>query len=166
MILDITAGNRHIYGGWMPRLPEGRVVFLDIEERLKRPPDVIADNRRLPFRDGSARSVVYDPPYITFGSSAFHGDPEEKAGGCFYGKYGNKRKLMLLLSGGVKAIRRVLEPRGLLYLKWCDTEVPLRRVLPIFLGDFEEIGRMERESRSGRTKAKTYWLTLRLKPPL
>jgi hypothetical protein len=42
-------------------LPPGEGVRVDIRAAAK--PDVIADGRNLPFRDGSFRCVMFDPPY-------------------------------------------------------------------------------------------------------
>lgn len=158
IIIDLTAGNRHIWGGWMPEILEpGPIIHCDIETRLKIPPDLICDLRRPPFREGIAHAIVADPPYWNFGTSRMHGDPQE-AQGSWWGNFKNLRTLLRLLVGICKT-HRLLRPGGRLYLKWCDVVYPWRRFEAIFLRDWKEEARLERTSRSGRTDKPCYWIT-------
>lgn len=161
VVLDITAGNRHIWGGWMPEIPEeGPVIHSDIEPRLKKRPDVICDLKHLPYRDGVAHAVILDAPYWNFGTS-IHGDPKE-AVASFWGNFKNLAILRRLLVGGMKSSRRVLRRGCRLYLKWCDVVYPWTRFETIFTRDFRECHRMERQSHSGRGKKPCYWITYEL----
>ena len=159
MILDITAGNRHIWGGWMPELQEeGPIIFFDIEPGLKIPPDVICDLVYLPVRDGLAAAVVADPPYWNFGTSDLHGDPQE-AKGSWWGNFKNLTKLRRILVGIMKSSRRILLPGGHLYLKWCDVVHPWTRFSPMFVWDFTLKATLARASRSGRNSKPCFWFT-------
>jgi hypothetical protein len=163
MILDITAGNRHIWGGWMPKISEpDPVVYSDIEPYLRRKPDIVCDLRYLPIRDRVADAVVVDPPYWSFGTSDLHGDPIE-AKGSFWGNFKNLRNLISILVGIMKTSKRVLKPRGRLYLKWCDVVYPWTRFQGMFYWDFELEGKEERISKSGRNVKPCYWFTYRLR---
>lgn len=159
MILDITAGNRHIWGGWMPELQEeGPIIFFDIEPRLKIPPDVICDLVYLPVRDGLAAAVVADPPYWNFGTSKFHGDPKE-ALGSWWGNFKNLTNLRRILVGIVKSSRRILRSDGHLYLKWCDVTYPWSRWEALFGRDFSLEDTLTKASGSGRNSKPCYWFT-------
>jgi len=163
MIIDLTAGNRHIWGGWMPEIPElGPIIYCDIEPGLRIPPDIICDLRRLPFRSQITHAIVVDPPYWNFGTSRLHGDPQE-AHGSWWGNFKNLRTLLRLLVGIVKAGRWILRPEGRLYLKWCDVVYPWKRFQSMFSWSYDEEARLERESKSGRGKKPCYWITYRLK---
>ncbi len=106
-------------------------------------PDVLADFTELPFPSGSFALVVIDPPHLR----------RLEARGTLTKKYG------VLIPGWEEMLRgafeecfRVLRPHGVLIFKWCETEIPLDRVLalteekPLF------------GHRSG-AKSKTHWVT-------
>src|SRR5258708_1095226 len=57
VILDATMNSGRF---WVDS--ERRVIGLDIDPKFR--PEVVADNRRLPFKDSSLDVVVYDPPHI------------------------------------------------------------------------------------------------------
>ena len=59
LILDVTAGNRQM---WNNKNQEN-VVFLDKETRLKIPPDIFGVWEKLPFRNHTFASIVFDPPH-------------------------------------------------------------------------------------------------------
>lgn len=162
VVVDITAGNRHIWGGWMPEYQDpGPVIYSDKEPFLKMRPDIVADLRYLPIRDQVVHEVIADPPYWNFGTS-IHGDPMESKG-SFWGNFHNLTYLRSLLVGILKNSRRVLRPGGRLYLKWCDVVYPWRRFSAFFTRDFILEHTETRESKSGRGKKPCYWLTYRLK---
>ena len=170
VILDIMAGNRHIYGGHVPgeileRRDSGEpIVYMDIEAELKIPPDVICDLKHLPIRDRVASLIVADPPYWNFGTSRFHGDPKE-AQGSWWGNFKNLSNLRILIVGIVKTSRRVLRVDGCLYLKWCDVIYLWSRFAPMFAWDFTEEERDEWTSRSRRNTKPCYWIRYRLNYP-
>ena len=39
------------------------IIFLDVEKQLARKPILFADNRFLPFKNGSFDTVFFDPPF-------------------------------------------------------------------------------------------------------
>jgi len=156
----MTAGNRHMWGGGnMPKLDYGAVVFCDIETRLKIPPDIICDNGYLPFRP-VFNIAVFDPSHWTYGTDKYHGDPQEKAGGSWWGKYGNKTKLMRMLVRAMKEAKRV---SNILAFKWCDAMIPLIRILPLFLGDFEVLNHRTELTKSGRKPKLTHWVVMKVR---
>jgi hypothetical protein len=56
-ILDATVNVGRFWRG-----SRRKVLGLDIDPKVK--PDVVADNRRMPFKDGCFDVVVYDPPHV------------------------------------------------------------------------------------------------------
>src|SRR5216683_956083 len=56
-ILDATVNLRRFWKG-----SKRKIVGLDIDPKFH--PDVVADNRDMPFKNGSFDVVVYDPPHI------------------------------------------------------------------------------------------------------
>lgn len=52
-------------------LPPGEGIRVDIDPGAR--PDVIADGRHLPFRDGSIAAVLLDPPYSAHYAREFYG---------------------------------------------------------------------------------------------
>src|SRR5579859_6028898 len=56
-ILDATVNDGRFWNG-----TKRKVVGLDIDPKFK--PDVIADNREMPFKANSFDVIVYDPPHI------------------------------------------------------------------------------------------------------
>jgi len=168
VILDIMAGNRHIYGGHIPKeILERRdsgepIVFMDIEPGLRIPADVVCDLKHLPVRDRVATLIVVDPPQWNFGTSRFHGDPKE-AQGSWWGNFKNLSTLLSILVGIVKTSRRVLRTGGGMWLKWCDVVYPWSRFSPMFTWDFTEEYRDEWKSRSRRNSKPCYWILYRLR---
>lgn len=56
-ILDATVNVGRFWKG-----SKRKIVGLDIDPKFN--PDVVADNRDMPFKDSSFDVVVYDPPHI------------------------------------------------------------------------------------------------------
>lgn len=168
IILDITAGNRHIYGGYIPqeileRRDSGEaIIYMDLEVNLKVPPDVACDLKYLPIRGRIVDLIVVDLPYWNFGTSRFHGDPKE-ARASFWGNFKNLKNLLKLLVGVVKTSNRVLRHDGIVWLKWCDVVYPWSRFASMFTWSFREEERYEWSSK-GRGLKPCYWISYRLKP--
>lgn len=85
-------------------------------------PDVLADFTELPFPANTFSLVVMDPPHLR----------RLEARGTLTKKYG------VLIPGWEEMLRgafeecfRVLKPHGTLIFKWCETEIPLERVLAL-----------------------------------
>lgn len=167
MILDVTAGNRHIWRGWMPETVDRDdvIVFCDVETRLRIPPDIICDNTKLPFRHEIADSVIYDPPHWDRGGSWIM-DPQEKRG-AWWGSFKNKADVVRSVSNAARESRRVLKTDGKLYFKWADCTSRHRpwksidRITILIKWAFNEIDRIVQSSKAGSHTNKTYWITFR-----
>jgi hypothetical protein len=160
-VLDAFAGNRHIWGGDIPQIPDlDIVVFVDRERGLRIPPDVLCDTTMLPFREGVFHASVADPPHHKFGSSPMWGDPKEQIA-SFYGNFKNLRALRVLIRGGGSEIHRVTQPGGLMFFKWCNISVHVNEVLPLLTHLWEVAEYTVRNTRSRRRPKNTYWVTLR-----
>ena len=156
LVLDACCGSRMF---WFNRYDE-RAVFIDIREGTRvvdvgtpgtigrKPivvsPDKIADFRELPFADNSFWHVVFDPPHFYKGAG--------KTGKLAF-QYGLLKDTWESdLKEGFKECFRVLKHNGTLIFKWCETEIPLKKVLS--LTDEKPLY----GHRSGKA-AKTHWVS-------
>lgn len=157
-ILDVTAGNRHI---WTKKDPQS-VIFLDVEPGLRIPPDIVGDFTNMTMLESeSFNLVVFDPPFAKCGS--MHNRPDEKYG-SFWGSIDNTTHFLRLVNGGLKEIHRVLHPHGFLFLKFNDIHFPLEQLLLILKVKFDELIRTSRKSQSGKgNKSSTYWILFQKK---
>jgi ubiquinone/menaquinone biosynthesis C-methylase UbiE len=125
-VLDVTTGGKHIWHGEQKNAD--RVVFLDRRklesESIKQQPnwevapDVQADFRELPFRDGAFDLVCFDPPHrVTDGGM-------EAISGIIETKYGALRaeSWQSDILAGFEECWRVLCPGGTLTMKWNDAK--------------------------------------------
>lgn len=118
MILDATAGGRHM---WFDKMPDD-VLFVD--KRVVPPgaivqkslwevrPDVQADYTSLPFADDSFEMVVFDPPHIY----------RENPSGIITTTYGTFQDLDEVVAGLHECYR--VASRWLVF-KWSGVENPL-----------------------------------------
>lgn len=157
-ILDVTAGNRHI---WTKKDPRS-VMFLDIAPGLRIPPDILGDFTNMSmFESESFNLVVFDPPFAKCGD--MHNRPDEKYG-RYWGSVDNTTKFLRLVNGGLKEIYRVLSPHGFLFLKFNDVHFPLEQLLLILKVKFDELIRTSRKSQSGKgNDSSTYWILFQKK---
>lgn len=122
MILDATAGGKHIWHGEMK--DADRVVFVDRravppgsieqQENWSVIPDVQADFRDLPFTDNTFDLIVFDPPHrVTDGGM-------ETISGIIEKKYGAlcAQTWQSDILRGFNELWRVLRQGGTLTLKW------------------------------------------------
>jgi DNA modification methylase len=140
MILDATAGNRTM---WHDSPPED-TIFIDIEKKLEIKPTIFADNTNTPFFDKQFDTIFYDPPHMFGDKGSFYVYPDAKSfkerwkgyGEIprYYGgdKYKTGQELILHIYKAQKEFHRILKDDGLLWLKWNETEMPLRRILQLF----------------------------------
>ena len=168
MILDATAGNRMM---WKKKYSDN-VVYIDRGYKLQRPPDVICDHMRAPFRDGVFDTVFFDPPhrwawegsYFSFqnveDAKAIWGDK----GGIitYYGWdiYKDKGELVNYLYKAQKELARITKYDGLMWVKWNEIEMNKLQLLSLF-SDWEVMMELPIGSALQRKKdVQTYWFCL------
>jgi len=140
MILDATAGNRTM---WECK-NNPNVIYLDMEKRLEIKPTIFADHRQLPFKDEVFDTIFYDPPhywgnavhYFSFPNRELRQTvfPDTSGIPTYYGwdKYKTKSGLIKSIYQAQKEFWRVLKKDGLLWLKWNELAIELRKILAIF----------------------------------
>lgn len=111
-------------------------------------PDVLADFTNLPFEDETFYLVVFDPPHLTkIGENAW-----------MCKKYGKLDKdWPLVIHDGFSECMRVLKPGGTLVFKWCEYEIPTKKVI-------EAIGQKPLFGNRSGKQSKTHWMCF-LKTP-
>ena len=116
MILDLSAGFRWM---WDDRKRDD-VVFLDIRRQTS--PTVLADSRRLPFKDGTFELILFDPPHVNFGARS-----------NMSRDFGHLTTAQIrdLLKGTFAESRRVAAKGAKMVFKWNDHDQRLERVLEI-----------------------------------
>jgi hypothetical protein len=140
MILDATAGNRSIY----TYKKSENIIFIDIEKQLWVKPTLFADSRKLPFKDGTFHTIIFDPPH-DWGDKPFDFKMAEwlksRQWGrtypyqfTYYGwdKYKNRSELIKYIYESQAEFARVSTEDALLFLKWNETKIPLNRILTVF----------------------------------
>ncbi len=151
-MLDATAGNRMIWG---ENKYNDNTVFMDIETRLARPPDVFGSSTHCPFREDVFNCVLFDPPW-GINMPPWWSKPESL--GNNYGNFKTKRALLSYIHKSQKEFAR-LSPR--LCLKWGERNVSLWKILAFFKSNWKEIFR--RETGGIKSKTKNYWVTMVLR---
>lgn len=132
-VLDVCCGSRMM---WMDKCDD-RAVFVDRRNEdyehapiksypsgktISVRPDIVADFTNLPFPDESFSHVVFDPPHIM--RKAELGMVTQKYG-CLNGDWET------MLADGFRECFRVLKVEGTLIFKWCETQIPLSRILAL-----------------------------------
>lgn len=140
MILDATAGNRTM---WHQKNQDS-IIYIDIERKLEVKPNILADNTNTPFFDKVFIIIFYDPPHSYGAEGWFHSIPDkaefrlkypnETGIPRYYGgdKYKNQMQLIVHIYKAQKEFHRILKDDGLLWLKWNETRMTLRRILKLF----------------------------------
>jgi len=181
MILDATAGNRHI---WKAK-HDDRITFMDIEPELEIPPDVLGDNTNTDFEDGQFSNIFYDPPHswgATSGIYTLKNHEESKAywkkynrpayvrkTPGYYGldKYKTKDELLKHVSKAQMEAYRILRDDGVYWVKWCEVKIPLKEVLALFINwdvmmrircEHNHHGQSKQDNSDSTTK--TYWVMM------
>ena len=154
-VLDACCGTRAF---WFDKY-DNRGLFLDnrngeypIKPDKSHParnlivcPDIIGDFTDMQFPSNTFALVVFDPPHIKGGDARMQGVIGKTFGVLRPGWEDMLRR-------GFAECFRVLRPDGILIFKWCEVEIPLRKVLaltpekPLF---GHKVGKMMR----------THWLT-------
>jgi SAM-dependent methyltransferase len=97
---------------------ERSVIGLDINPKFR--PDVIADNRRQPFKDCCFDVVVYDPPHIPNQGSDQSKDFNTRFGLILKSSAENGYNFTHLYRPFLREAFRVLRPEGVLFCKIAD----------------------------------------------
>jgi SAM-dependent methyltransferase len=112
-ILDATLNRGRFWRG-----SGRRVIGMDIEPGHR--PDVVADNRRMPFKDRCFDVVVYDPPHIPNQGKDQSKDFNSRFGLVLKSPADNGYNFTHLYPPFVREAYRVLKPEGILLCKIAD----------------------------------------------
>jgi SAM-dependent methyltransferase len=113
LILDATVNAGRFWKG-----TRRNVIGLDLDARHK--PDVVADNRRMPFMDGCFDVVVYDPPHVPNQGKDKTKDFNSRFGLVLRASPEQGYNFAHLYPPFVREAYRVLEPEGVLFCKITD----------------------------------------------
>lgn len=113
-VLDATVGRARFWTKHQPK----HLIGVDCRVTEKVRPDLIADNRRLPFPSATFATVVYDPDYKLSGTPAL-GDFDDRYGVHVTKRWQDRLEDQRL---GFTECARVLRPDGRLLFK-CQDQV-------------------------------------------
>jgi SAM-dependent methyltransferase len=113
LILDATVNRGRFRVG-----SERKVVGLDIDPKFR--PDVVADNRRQPFKDVCFDVIVYDPPHIPNQGSDRSKDFNTRFGLVLKSSAENGYNFTHLYPPFLREAFRVLRHEGVLFCKVAD----------------------------------------------
>ena len=156
LVLDATAGNRHMWGG--DKEPDN-VIFMDKEKGLFYPPTLFATWEYLPFREGVIKKGVFDPPHIFSETSMFNKNPGARPNGCkkipgWYGAFPSKRAAIHAILKAQKEFARICPE---LFFKWNIASLDIDPVLTLFV-DWDVVVMVPFRSRGD--KPSTWWVKL------
>ena len=112
-ILDATLNKGRFWTG-----SSRTVIGMDIDPKYK--PDVVADNRHMPFPDRSFDVVVYDPPHVPNQGKDKSKDFNTRFGLGLKSPAANGYNFSHLYPPFMKEAYRVLKPEGILFCKIAD----------------------------------------------
>jgi len=112
-ILDATVNSGKFWRG-----SKRQILGIDIARDCK--PDIVADNSRMPFGDGSFDVVVYDPPHIPNQGKDRTKDFNSRFGLVLKSGSANGYNFTHLYPPFVQEAYRVLRPEGMLFCKIAD----------------------------------------------
>ncbi len=112
-ILDATVNRGRFWEG-----SRRRVLGMDIEPAQR--PQVVADNRRMPFRDQCFDVVVYDPPHVPNQGKDQSKDFNSRFGLVLKSPARTGYNFSHLYPPFVAEAYRVLKPEGILFCKIAD----------------------------------------------
>ena len=136
-VLDATCGSRMM---WFDK-QDDRTLYFDKRNEvhpiapnrgwpkgtsIKIKPSVVGDFSFMPFIDDCFNLVFFDPPHIQdMGQGLRKNGIIAKRYGLLFAGWEQ------VLSEGFKECFRVLRPNGVLLFKWCEIEIPLKKVLSL-----------------------------------
>lgn len=147
-ILDLSAGNRHIW------FDKNHPAALYVDVRAEVSPDIIADTRRLPADVGDGYDlVVFDPPHCNFGKTS-----------RMVKDYGHHTaaEIRSIVSDTAREAHRVTVPAALMAFKWNTHDQKLEKILAL-MNDYWEPLFGHIVSAPQRRPSTTYWVMLRRK---
>jgi len=172
VILDATAANRTMWRN--KNIAE--IVFCDIEKKLQRKPTIFCDNRQAPFKNNVFDTVFFDPPFawnlqtwlysfpnITLLETKYPNTHNHGRTTSYYGceKYKNEHELIRYITHAQKELFRILKSDGILWLKWNNMYLSLKKILAFF--NLWKVGMVIKVKTSGKAKnpkLQTYWVCL------
>lgn len=174
-ILDATAANRRIWD--IRETPN--IIWLDIDPELEIKPDVVIDCTKTEFPDGYFFAIFFDPPHqwgdktadqlYTCRNKKEHdafmkkwGFKQFKKVPTYYGtdKYKSKSQLLSFIHKAQQEFYRILAPNGMLWVKWCESKIPLGKITPFFK-DWHVMMVLEIGSQKQTlSQAQTFWILL------
>lgn len=170
-ILDATASNRSI---WLIK-DSPHILFIDIENELQVPPDMVLDCTETGFKPHSYHTIFFDPPqwWGDTPSDNYYSCKNLKESKAFSEKYGykgyftsyygtdkfkSKTELLTFLHKSQKEFNRILKDDGMLWVKWNETKIPLSKILPFFK-NWDEMLRLEiGDNYQTLGVSQTYWM--------
>jgi len=163
-ILDATASYRSM---WKTKESE-KVLWIDIEEELDYPPDILMDCTKTDFEDGRFYTIFFDPPH-SYGhtkNTGVHQTPsraiqKEKWGntGAYYGfdRYHTKQELLAFINKAQREFQRILSDDGILWFKWGELRISLNALLPLF-EKWDVMMKIEVAYRGEVKGCRTWWI--------
>jgi len=145
LILDATCGRRGI---WFDK-ENNEAVYLDIRRVVK--PDILADDKNLPFIDKIFDVIVFDPPHVSLGPKSIMAS--------LYGRF-SLQQIRELISLGAREFHRVLKDDGVLLFKWNTHDMSLEKVLHLMGAYFVPLFG-QRVSYRTKHSSQTFWVCLR-----
>jgi len=146
------------------------IVFIDVQKRLERKPTLFADNTNSPFKDKMFDTIFYDPPHAWAWDSILFGCPNAKSWKmdsrqypAYYGmeRYNSRMELVAHIWKAQSEFYRILKDDGLLWLKWVEIKIKLRKALTLFERWIELLRFHAKSPHQQAGDYKKYWLCLR-----
>jgi len=147
MVLDATAGNRHIWD----EKEDDRVIFIDQEAALEIKPDHVMNNEETIFPDKRFHTIFYDPPHYFNQKSGIYLAKNHEESKAYWAKYDRpqyvrktpgyyggdiyktRQKLLNHIGRAQHEFYRILTDDGCLWFKWNEGQTEKDQVLPLFV---------------------------------
>ena len=143
-ILDATCGKRMM---WFDKTYKD-AIYIDIRKEVK--PQIIADDKKLPFKDNIFDLIIFDPPHVST-------SPNSNMGRDFGGF--KTREIKELVKNASKEFFRVLKDDGFLLFKWNTHDIKLEKVLDLMKPYFKPLFGQRVAIRT-KHASRTYWVCL------